>query len=269
MKFSVSNIALTEFDHTEEIDQLASLGFSGLEVAPSRAWRDTWKGLTSSEVKNYRKSVEAAGLSVVGLHSLLFDQPELALFSERETRENTLSYLTHLSKICRDLGGKTLIWGAGRKHSGLNFDLAEERALEFIRDLLSRVQDHGTCFCFEPLGPGDTNFVNSVLEAIELVKIIDHSAFQIQIDSKALMENDEVNASVFQKASPYLVHYHANEPGFGSLDGAGRVEHGKMAEFLCSVNYTGYVSLEQRMLDEMNPIAGLEKSVQILKECYG
>ena len=75
MKFSISNIALPEYQHFSELMSLRELGFEGLEVAPSRVWRDTLNDASNRSVDQYRREVEAAGLKVVGLHSLfLIDQ---------------------------------------------------------------------------------------------------------------------------------------------------------------------------------------------------
>ena len=66
--------------------------------------------------------MEAAELEAVGLHSLFFDRPELGLFKDPELRAGSLEFLTHLSAVCRDLGGKTLIWGGGRKRGEVPAD---------------------------------------------------------------------------------------------------------------------------------------------------
>src|SRR4051812_18082931 len=112
MRLSISNIALTAFDHLAELSALPALGLSGLEVAPSRVWQDTWHGLKAADVAAYRRNVESAGLRVVGLHSLFWDQRELGLFRDQDTRGRTIDFLAHLSGVCRDLGGRTLIYGS-------------------------------------------------------------------------------------------------------------------------------------------------------------
>ncbi|MDA1091571.1 MAG: hypothetical protein O3A85_14840, partial [Proteobacteria bacterium] len=106
MKFAISNIALPAFNHGGELGRLAEMGLDGIEIAPSRIWRDTWKGLKPGEVSDYRRLIEEAGLCVVGLHSLFFDQPELGLFKEPQKRADSLDFLEHLSGVCRDLGGR-------------------------------------------------------------------------------------------------------------------------------------------------------------------
>jgi len=268
MKFAVSNIALSTFDHTDDFGHLAAMGLSGLEVAPSRVWRDTWRGLTTVEVNDYRRRAEQAGLRIVGLHSLLYDQPDLALFGDTETLRRTLDFMTHLSTVCRDLGGRTLIWGSGRKRGQLSPDDARDQAVTFFRDLHPRIADHGTCFCLEPLGPGDSDFVNSVRESIAIVEAVGQPNLGVQMDAKALIENQEADEVTFRAAKPHLVHFHANEPGLEILGSSGTVDHAALGGMLKDIGYGGYVAIEQRMIDAADPLVGVRQSAQHLKECY-
>ena len=267
-RFAVSNIALTAYDHADELRAVADLGFQGLEVAPSRIWRDTWTGLSDQQVSGYRRDVEAAGLTVGGLHSLLFDQPDLGLFEESDARARTLDFLVHLSKVCRDLGGRSLIYGGGRRRNGVPADEAQTIALDFMNEYVTRTASHGTCLCFEPLAPKDTDFVNSAYESLELVRAIDHPAFRVQMDAKALVDNDEVNETVFDDCAQALVHFHANEPGFNILGDSGNVDHAFFGTQLDRIGYEGFVSIEQRMVDETDPLGPVSKSYDVLRAAY-
>ena len=269
LKFAVSNIALPAYEHDSELAQLSELGFQGLEVAPSRAWKNTWHGLNPRHVTAYYRSAKSAGLNIVGLHSLIFDHPELGLFKGDECTNLTLEFFTHLSGICRDLGGKTLIWGGGRQRGELSKESAFEEAVSFMSKLVARIGDHGTCFCFEPLGPADSDFINSVHDSIRIVEAVNHPALRVQLDAKALVENDEARQDVFEAAMPYLVHFHANEPGLGVLGSSSEVPHQILGNHLRTIGYDGYVSIEQRMFNAINPLADVRKSSSILMECYG
>ena len=267
-KLAVSNIALTAYDHTAELGRLPELGLSGLEVAPSRVWRDTWHGLTPAMVAAYRRDVEAAGLQVVGLHSLFYDHPELGLFRDAETRARSLDYLVHLSAVCRDLGGRTLIWGGGRRRGDVGAAAANTEARAFMAELCRRVEGHGTCFCFEPLGPDETDFINSACDALAIVEAVDHPALRMQLDAKALVANDEASAEPFRAAAPHLVHFHANEPDLGVLGASGAIDHAALGGFLRDIGYQEFVSNEQRMLNAADPVADVALSARVLKACY-
>ncbi len=268
MKFSVSNIALPSFDHERELNHLAEMGISGVEVAPSRIWRDTWKGLRKDDVEVYRRSVQAAGLEIVGLHSLLFDHPNLGLFADKEFENLSLDFLAHLSKVCRDLGGSTLIYGGGRNRGDCPYDEAIDRTISFMKRLLDKTEGHDTCFCFEPLGPSDCDFINSALESLAIVEAVNHPRLAVQLDAKALAENNEMTMDIFSAVSTQLVHFHANEPGLGVLGSSSTIDHHLMGRLLRDVGYSNYVSIEQRMLNKTEPLVDIQSSVQVLIECY-
>ena len=269
MKFSVSNIALPAFDHTDDFGRLREFGLDAIEVAPSRVWRDTWHGLTTVEVSDYRNRIVNAGLGVVGLHSLFYDRSELGLFKQPAERAESLDFLEHLSKVCRDLGGKTLIYGGGRKRGPLSKPEARAEAVDFFGELTKRVEAHGTCFCFEPLGPDDSDFINSALDSLAIVEEVGSPALQVQLDAKALVENDEAVIETFEAVRSKLVHFHANEPGLEVLGSTGKVDHALFGNALRAIGYKGYVSIEQRMLSQTDPLADLMTSAEVLKTAYG
>ena len=267
-KLAVSNIALTAYDHAAELGRLLELGLSGVEVAPSRVWRDTWHGLTAQMVAAYRRDVEGAGLGVVGLHSLFYDHPELGLFRDAETRARSLDFGVHLSAVCRDLGGRTLIWGGGRRRGDVGAAAARTEAEVFMAELCRRIEGHGTCFCFEPLGPDETDFITSAFDALAIVEAVDHPALRMQLDAKALVANGEASAEPFRAAAPHLVHFHANEPDLGVLGTSGAIDHAALGGFLRDIGYQGFVSIEQRMLNAADPLADVARSAGVLKACY-
>ncbi|MBL10878.1 MAG: hypothetical protein CL402_10265 [Acidiferrobacteraceae bacterium] len=268
MEHAISNIALPAYNHIQELHALSSMGLTGLEVAPSRIWKDTYGGLTNRQVNDYRLQAEKAQLRIVGLHSLFFDQPDLGLFKDPDQRDRSINFLVHLSGVCRDLGGKTLIYGAGRRRNELPANHARSEALRFMDKLIPRIENHGTILCFEPLGPEDTDFLNSVEETLGLVKEIGHPALRIQVDAKALVQNDELKEDVFEKARSYLVHVHANEPDLGILGTSNTINHARIGELLSNIGYDAYVSAEQRMIDRDHALEAVAQSAKVLIENY-
>ncbi len=269
-KSAVSNIALPAYDHREELRRLPGLGIEGLEVAPSRVWRDTWHGLKPADVGRYRRQVEAAGLRIIGLHSLFWDQPKLGLFRGPDVGARTLDFLTHLSALCRDLGGRTLIYGSGpaRRRGALSLESANAETIDFFGQLCLRIEGHATCYCFEPLAPEEADFINSAFDALNVVEAVNHPALRMQLDAKALVANGEATIDPFRAAAPYLAHFHANEPGLGVLSANGAVDHAEFGRFLREIGYGGFVSIEQRMVNEKDPLSDVARSAAVLSRCY-
>ena len=268
MNFAVSNIGLTAFLHDKELGQLSELGITGVEVAPSRVWKNTWDELKSSDVKKYRKTIESAGLRVIGLHSLFYDQPELGLFKSSKIRTKSLQFLSHLSAVCRDLGGKTLIYGGGRKRGEISENDAITETINFFGELTSKTENHLTCFCIEPLGPKTSDFINSALDSLAIVNAVNNPGLRIQLDAKALFENNEANIDIFNAVKEKLVHFHANEPGLEVLGTSGFVNHMMMGKMLRAINYSNFISIEQRLLNYSDPLKDIATSAKVLKKCY-
>ena len=212
--------------------------------------------------------MEAAGLRVVGLHSLLFDQPGLSLFGGAEGRRAMLDFFVHLSQLCRDLGGRTLIWGGGRKRGPVSDDEAREITVDFFAELADRTAANGTVFCLEPLAHADTDFLHSVLETRDIARAVGRPELRVQIDVKALAANGELRSEIFGEVAGDLVHVHANEPGFGILGSSDTVDHDAAGALLREIGYDGYVSIEQRMIDANDIETPIRQSMAVLQRAY-
>jgi len=269
VKFAISNIALPSYHHQHELYSLREIGFEGLEVAPSKVWEDT-KNITFAQVKLFRRQVEVAGLEIIGLHSLFFDQPGLGLFRGEQVRKNTLNFLVHLSKICADLGGRTLVFGspAARQRKDLPTSIADEETVLFFSDLSEAIKLHGTFFVIEALGANETDYIHSVLHALEIMKKVNCKELQSHLDAKALVDACEVRLDIFQKVAPTLVHFHANDPGLVVLGETGEVDHALLGNLLKKINYNRYISLEQRMMEQSDYINQIKRSYLVLEKYY-
>lgn len=269
MKPACSNITLPAYDHLAYLPLLAEMGFQGLEVAPSRVWEETEK-ITFGKVETYRHAVERAGLRVLGLHSLTFQAPELALFKDSGARTKLLEYLIGKAQLCADLGGYSLVFGSpqSRRRGDIAVEEAMRIAGDFFATLAERTAQLNITFCLEPLSPSETDFVDSALYAIDLVRQINHPNFLIQLDAKSLVASNEDNDTLFEAARPWLVHFHVNDPGLVVLDSTKQVNHCRLGELLRGINYEGYVSLEQRMLNDVNPLDFVMQSRVVMKRWY-
>ena len=268
--FAISNITLPAHDHCGYFPALADMGFTGLEVAPSRAWPDTWGGLGHADVETYRKAAETAGLSVTGLHSLFFDQPALSLFGDPETRKRTGDFLVHLSSLCRDLGGRVLVFGSpsARRRGPLSEAQAADMAVDFFQDCLDRIRDHRTLLCLEPLCPTDTDFCNSIASILNLRDRVGRSNMRTQIDARAVTANGDVTDTAFDAVRDTLVHVHANARDLGELTASDGDDNARIGHQLKRIGYKGFVSLEQRMIGDDDPLAAVARSLQVMEKAY-
>ena len=120
----------------------------------------------------------------------------------------------------------------------------------------------------EPLGPNDTDFVNSAIESLRIVREINSPGVRVQLDAKALVENHEAKLETFKAVSEELVHFHANEPDLITLGASGEIDHVELGSMLNQIGYSGFISIEQKLQNEKAPMPDSEKSIKVLKSSY-
>lgn len=266
MKFAASNLALPAFDHLDLLPSLRRMGLTGLEVIPSRVWSDSADGPSARAVATYRYAVEEAGLEIVGLDGLLADRPELGLFKGAEAAARTADLLVRLSAVCRDLGGRTLIWGGERRRGNLPVEQAWAACRAFLETLLPRIEEHGTVLCLAPLGPLVADFCNTARDCRMLVNHLDHPAFGLHLGAAAQLANSDTGHAPFSAVRDRLDHFHADEPGLVTLGQPGAVDHADCRRHLAAISYRKWVTLKQR--ETADPLDGLAQGAAHLATCY-
>lgn len=268
-KLAISNIAWPFPQTPAVLPRLTELGISGIEIAPSRIWGDTWK-ISPSDSGRVKRQLSEHGLAVAGFHSLLFDQPELGLFKGQETAKRTVAFLAHLCGVCADMGGRTLIFGSPqcRTRGVKPMPDAMREAVEFFLQLGEHADRQGVVVCIEPLGSIETDFIDSAMQALDLIAMVGHPGFGGHLDAKALQQADEISENVFNRYKGRIEHFHANDPGLVAVGSTGMVPHARLGELLRSVGYSNYISIEQRTLNPENPMTDIEQSVRMVKENY-
>ena len=151
---------LPAFDHLSYLPDLRAFGVQGLEIAPDHSWPRPHfgQGFSIRQIETTRRMAQLSGLQIIGLHSLLGGRPELGIFDDAETRHHTIEHLVHLSEVCRDLGGRTLILDA-RWSRALATKEAWLQCRAFLEKLLPRIEEHGTVLCFRAAEPGGRRFL--------------------------------------------------------------------------------------------------------------
>jgi sugar phosphate isomerase/epimerase len=247
MPLAFSNLALPAFNHLALLPELRALGVEGIEVAPDHTWPRPYFGqdFSAGQVGAYRHAAQSAGLKIVGLHALLGGRPELGIFEDADTRHHTIEHLVHLSQVCRDLGGRSLILDS-RWSRNLETREAFLQCRAFLERLLPRIEDHGTVLCFAPLTPEEGDFCRLARECLMLVNALDHSSFGLHVRTAAMAANHETGHQHFAARRGRLEHVHIDEPGLVAFGSSGAVDHPDMRRHLSAISYDSWLSVVQR-----------------------
>jgi sugar phosphate isomerase/epimerase len=217
-------------------------GSAGSPSVPT-AWRD----LSTAQRRSYRRSVERAGLQIVGLHWLLAQTEGLHLTAaERATRLRTADVLIDLAHLCADLGGQVLVLGSPQQrslHAGTSHREGMLRAAETLAKVVPTLERSGVVLALEPLGPTETNFLNSADDARELARQIESPQIGLHLDVKAMSSESVSMERLIHEHADWLVHFHANDPNRQG-PGMGDVAVAPYLDALRSSRYQGWVSVE-------------------------
>ncbi len=225
---------------------LAQVGYEAVELAPyTLCMRVT--DVTAAERTRIARTIRDAGLACAGLHWLLARTEGLQLNDpDPDVRAATERYLIALVDFCADVGGKALVFGSPQQRSlrpGWTRDEAWRSSVEILRRVGARAEQRGVVFCIEPLAARETDFVNTVDEAVALVRAVAHPGLQTMADMKAMTADGRPLPEQIRLAAPHIRHVHANDPNLLG-PGMGDLDIRPVLATLHEVGYAGYISVE-------------------------
>jgi sugar phosphate isomerase/epimerase len=246
LRFAICNELFENWPWEKVCDYVAGLGYEGLEVAPFTL-ADSAEQVSPQRRAELRRAAEARGLEVLGLHWLLVKPPGLYITQpDAAVRRRTADYFRQLVDLCADLGGQVMVIGSPKQRNlmpGVSREQAYAYAREVFQPSLDPAARRGVTLAFEPLGPVETDFINTVAEAIELVKQVDHPSFRINIDVKAMSSEPRPIPDVIRSAKGYVAHVQVNDPNLLG-PGMGDVKYEPIIPALREIGYDGWLSVE-------------------------
>ena len=249
MRIALCNEVLADMPLERQCEYAAGLGYDGLEIAPFTLSASPEK-ISTAEAAKIRATVEASGLVVTGLHWLLVKPEGLSLTDpDAAVRARTLAVMTHLVGLCAELGGAVLVHGSPKQRPIAPGD-THAIALARLRDAMAQIAltaaRVGVIYCIEPLSRQETALVNTIAEAAELVRSIDHPNLKTMIDCSAAgqTETDGIPALIERWLPTGLIaHIQVNDPNRRG-PGQGEMKFAPILAALKRHNYAGAIAVE-------------------------
>ncbi|WP_298722015.1 sugar phosphate isomerase/epimerase family protein [uncultured Ferrovibrio sp.] len=248
MRIALCNEVLAGMPFEAQCAYAASLGYDGLEVAPFTLAEDPL-ALTTNECRVLRRAAEEVGIAITGLHWLLVAPKGLSLTDpDPPTRRRTIEAMKRLCGLCAELGGRYLVHGspAQRRLPERDIHAPKGWALEAFRKAAEAAEEAGVIYCLEPLSRQETNFVNTVAEAIGIVEGIGSNHFCTMIDCSAagLTEEQSVPQLIDEWMPSGLIrHIQVNDPNRRG-PGQGEMDFAPILAALKRNNYQGDIGVE-------------------------
>ena len=269
MPFAICNEIYQGWTLEDACRHAAGAGYDAIELAPfTLAPRIT--DLSAADRGRLRDTVRRHGLQVAGLHWLLAQTEGFHVtHPDAEVRRRTGTYLRALVGACADLGGSMLVFGSPKQRSllpGVSPAQAWDWATAVFREVIREAEDRGVVFCFEPLAPSETDFLNTAADGRRFAAQFQSRSAQIILDVKAMSSEPTPIPQIIAESAGAFAHFHANDrnlkgPGFGEVD------FRPIAAALKAVGYDRYVSVEVFLFEE-GPDLIARKSLATLRAAW-
>jgi sugar phosphate isomerase/epimerase len=201
----------------------------------------SWAGLTRT--LTCPLPIPAANMLVPG--QLKITGPEANVDRLRE-------YMTRVLDRASQTSTKTLVFGSGGARmvpDDCDPAKAKQQIIDFVNMCMPIAAKKGITIVAEPLNRKECNIINSVAEAMEYVKAVNHPNFKCLVDSYHLWLEDEPVSNVHENIS-YIRHVHlADKDGRVAPGLSETADYRPLFKVLKAGNYDGLISVEALNFD--------------------
>jgi D-psicose/D-tagatose/L-ribulose 3-epimerase len=245
MRIALCNEVLQPLSFAQQCKLAADLGYDGLEVAPFTLAADPMR-LTDADAAALRRTAADHGLTLFGLHWLLVAPASLSIVdADPQLRRRTVDVMRRLCELCSLLGGSYLVHGSPKQRSvpaGSTAQEAWDRARECLAAAGQAAGDCGVTYCIEPLAPRETDLLNTVADAVRMVREVDLPTFKTMVDCSAAAqaEAEPVHELIARWMPEGVIgHVQVNDPNRRG-PGQGPLDFAPILETLASMHDLGH-----------------------------
>lgn len=192
---------------------------------------------------------------VYGLQIVLFNQ-DVPGFNERNRgfmaepalRETFKRKLDEALHFAQQLSAHKVMLCAGAVVPGMPRQAQRECIVENLRYAAPLAADAGVLLTTEMLNSRDMPgyFINSTVEAIEIIKAVDHPAVKFQFDSYHVQVGEGNLISKLEQNKQWIGHIQFGDVPGRLAPGTGEINFSNLYQAVERIGYTGYIGLEYK-----------------------
>jgi len=253
-RFALCNEILTEGPQgdrswAEQCRIIAETGYSAVEIAPFTLVGESVEEIPAAERRSMIRTMRDANLDCVGLHWLLSPPPKNLHFTTPDdaVRARTIDYMHSLIDFCGDLGGPYMIFGSPGQRStveGQTVAEAKERFAAGLAEVGDHARDRGVMILVEPLSSDQTDVVNTLAEAMEVVEQAGHPAISTMFDFHNTVDETEPLDVLIETYIDHIHHVQIQEMDGTYLGQTAATDYIAAFRAFSELGYDGWVSLE-------------------------
>lgn len=160
-------------------------------------------------------------------------------------------------KRAKECGSHNIVFGSGGSRAipdGFDRATAKAQHIELCKKMAPLAEKHGVTLAVEPLNRGETNFINSLAEGVEIIQAVNNPWFRLQCDLYHMLKEDEKPEEII-KYRQYITHCHLAEKEKRTAPGVMGDDFKPYFRALKQIQYKGGLSLECNWTDFDNEVA--------------
>lgn len=195
------------FGHIADYEKIKAAGFDYAELDLPEI-----EALPDAEFEAFCEKVKQENFPVLtGSRALPIAEPWF--FTEQYSLDTWRDYIVNACTRAKKLGIQKIILGNGKARWLLDeTSIQKERNFIELLSLFSEIcEENGIEMILEPLGPDYSNYINTLPEAVRVVKAAGNKNLFIMADMRHMVRGGEPYAHIAQCAD-YLHHFHIDNP---------------------------------------------------------
>tara|TARA_B110000037_G_scaffold219526_1_gene284888 strand:+ start:552 stop:1427 length:876 start_codon:yes stop_codon:yes gene_type:complete len=186
-----------------------------------------------------------------------------------EEQANSTRYIIELIEIAKRLGSKVVCGpmyssvGRTNRHSPQERESQLQLIAENLKPLCKRAEDAGVVLAIEPLNRFETDCINTVDQALDLIDRVGSPALKIHIDTFHMNIEEDDSSNAILKAGQHIGHVHASASHRGLL-GQDQVDWEGVLGALLKIGYDEDIVIESFCEDN----AVIAKAAAIWRKLY-
>ena len=235
---------IPELGIVESIEKDSLIHASGFTLLGETVGKMLSPTLTEEQFAANQKKIKAAKTKLY-LCNVLFPGA-IKIAGPEVDEKKVLTYLDQVFGRAKSAGIPVLVLGSGgsrRLPDGYDKQKAKAQFVLLCRQMAQVAKKHKVIIAFEALNSTETNFINTLQEAAEVVTKVNHPNFRLNADIYHMMKENEPPQHIID-AGKIIVHVEIAEKEKRSLPGVMGDDFRPYLQALKSTNYKGPIVIE-------------------------
>lgn len=223
---------------------LKQVGFQWLVESTSRMLSPI--KYTEEEFEKNLDEINTSELPILAFNILI--PGELKVVGPAVDQQAVLDYLEVVFQRGKRAGVSLFIWGSGgsrRVPEGFDHQVAREQFSSIAKDVAQLAARHEVVLALESLNSSETNFINTLEEALAIVQEVDHPNFRLCVDIYHMLREGE-GPAIIHEAKGYVVYCEVAEKAERTAPGVVGEDFVPYFEALHQIGYSGKIMIECR-----------------------